>query len=39
MTQGISPGEPAQTVARVRNVTRRFGDTVALDGVDLAVGA
>jgi ABC-2 type transport system ATP-binding protein len=39
MTQGINPGEPPETVAQVRNVTRRFGGTVALDGVDLAVGA
>ena len=32
-------GEPSETVAQVRNVTRRFGDTVALDSVDLTVGA
>src|SRR5690606_10537912 len=38
-TQEINPAEPPETVARVRNVTRRFGGTVALDGVDLAVGS
>ncbi len=39
MTQRINPGEPAETVARVRNVTRRFAGTVALHGVTLAIGA
>lgn len=39
MTRGNNSGEPPATVARLRNVTRRFGDTVALDGVDLTVGA
>ena len=39
MTTGINSGGPPETVARVGNVTRRFGDTVALDNVDLSVGA
>ena len=39
MTQGINPVEAPETVAHVRHVTRRFGETVALAGVDLAVGA
>ena len=39
MTQGIKPGQPPETVAQVRKVTRRFGGTMALDGVDLAITA
>jgi ABC-2 type transport system ATP-binding protein len=39
MTSAISPGGPTETFVRLRNVTRRFGDTLALDGVNLTVGA